>query len=164
MPSFQAGVGTTGDNKYYINAVSFSVCRTEYGWAGHTNNSGVWGSVREVVEQVSLHTVDKVMRGIKVKSMTNKKFPVSLDSVKVWRLNFPDNCYSLDLTNNREVREKGIKQLILDFYILKNYSVEILLEGQSLAGYRMIKAHRSQSMGDAIRLDDLGEKEFSKLI
>ena len=120
--------------------------------------------MREVVEQVSLHTVDKVMREILVKSMTNKKFPVSLDSVKVWRLNFPDNCYSLDLTNNREVREKSVKQLILSFNILKNYSVEILLEGQSLAGYRMIKAHRSQSMGDAIRLDDLGEKVFSKLI
>ena len=109
------------------------------------------------MEQVSLHTVDKVMRGIQVKSMTNKKFPVSLDSVKVWRLNVPDNCYSLDLTNNRDVREKGVKQVSLMFYILENFSVEIHLEGQSLAGYRMIKAHRSQSSGDAIRLDDLGE-------
>ena len=88
--------------------------------------------------------------------MTNEYFNVSLKSVKLWRLNFPSNCYSLDLTNNRDVREKGVKQLFLNFYILENYSVDIFPEGQSLASYRMIKAHRSQSSGDAIGLDDLG--------
>ena len=97
------------------------------------------------------------MKGMKVWSMTNQWFNISMDSVKVWRLNFPHNCYSLDLTNNRDVHEKGVKQLFLDFLILKNYSVEILLEGQSLAGFRIIKAHRSQSTGDAIRLENLGE-------
>ena len=90
--------------------------------------------------------------------MTNEWFNVSLEYVKVWRLNYPYNCYSLDLTNNRDVREKGVRRVFLRFYILKNYSVEIHLEGQSLAGYRMIKAHRSKSTGDAIRLDDLGKK------
>ena len=122
------------------------------------------GSVREVVVKISLHTVDKVMEGIKFKSMTNKEFDVSLDSVKVWRLNIPDNCYSLDLSYNRDVTEKGVKQMFLNLYILKNYSVGIILEGRSLAGYRNIKAHRSQSTGDAIKLDDLGEKILSQLI
>ena len=113
--------------------------------------------MREVVDEISLHTVDKVIKDIWVWSMTNERFNVSLTSVKVWRLNFPYNCYSLDLTNSSDVTEKGVKQLFLNFYIIENYSVEILLEGESLAGYRMIKAHRFQSTGDSIRLANLGE-------
>ena len=89
--------------------------------------------------------------------MTNQEVILSLDSVKVWRLNFPHNCYSLDLSKNRDVQEKGIKQLYLEFYILENYYVEIYVEGQSLASYRMIKAHRFYSTGDIIRLLDLGK-------
>ena len=84
--------------------------------------------------------------------------------MKVWRLNLPYNCYSLDLTDNRDVREKGVKQLFLNFNILdEKFSVGILLEGQSLAGFRKIKTHRSKSTGDAIRLDNLGERIFSQL-
>ena len=109
------------------------------------------------------HTIAKVMKGIKLRLMSNKDIDISLDSVKVWRLNSPYNCYSLDLTNNRDVREKGVKQIFLNFNILEEgVSVGILLEGQSLAGYRMIKAHRSQSTGDAIRISNLGEILLSK--
>ena len=115
------------------------------------------GSVREVVEQVSLHTVEQVVKQITVWSMTNEVFNISLDSVQVWRLNFPYNCYSLDLTKNSDVTKKGIKQLFFYFYLLENFSVEIILEGQSLAGYRMITDHRFYSAGDAIRLEDLGK-------
>ena len=134
--------------------------RSEYGWAGHTENSGVLGSVKDLVEEVTVHSVEQVIKGMKVWSVTNEWFNVSMNSVKVWRLNFPHNCYSLDLTNNRDIKEKGVKQLFLDFFILKNYSVDILLEGQSLAGFRIIKAHRSQSTGNAIRLDNLGDRTF----
>ena len=116
--------------------------------------------MKELVEQVTVHSVEQVMKGIKVWSLTNKWFNVSMDSVKVWRLNFPHNCYSLDLTYNRDIKKKGVKQLFLDFFILKKFSVDFLLEGQSLAGFRIIKAHRSQSTGDAIRLDNLGDRIF----
>ena len=133
------------------------VFSSEYGWAGHTDNSGVQGSVKEVVKQIRLHTMEQVMRGISVWSRTNEVFKVSLDSVKVWRLNFPYNCYSLDITNNRDVKEKGVKALFLKFNILEKYSVEVFLEGQSLASYRMIMDHRFQSSGDAITLVDLGK-------
>ena len=116
------------------------------------------GSVKELVEQISLHNVDKVMRGIYALSRTNEGFHVSLDSVKVWRLNYPNNCYSLDITNNRDVKEKGVMALFLQFNILEKYSLQVFLEGQSLASYRMIMAHRFQSSGDAITLDDLGKQ------
>ena len=109
-------------------AVSLPVFSSEYGRAGHTKNSGVQGSVKEVVEKIS-HTVDKVMNGMKLRSMTNEEVIVTLYSVKVWRLNLPNNCYSLDLSNNMDAREKGVKQLFLSCV-----SVGILLEGQSLAG------------------------------
>ena len=82
--------------------------------------------------------------------------------MKIWRLNYPHNCYSLDITNNRDVIEKGVKQLLFEFNNLENYSAEIIPEGQSMASYRMIMAHRSRSTGDAITLDDLGGKLISR--
>ena len=45
-----------------------------YGWAGQTENSEVWGTVREVGEEISLHTIDKVLKIIHVWSMTNEYF------------------------------------------------------------------------------------------
>ena len=63
--------------------------RSEYGLAGHTENSGVLGSVKDLVEEVTVHSVEQVIKGMKVWSVTNEWFNVSMDSVKVWRLNFP---------------------------------------------------------------------------
>ena len=90
--------------------------------------------------------------------MANKFMHVSLDDVMIMRLNYPYNCYSLDITNNNDIKEKGVKQLFLDFNIIEKVSVEILLEGHSLTSFRPIKAHRFHSSGADITLDDLGEK------
>ena len=69
--------------------------------------------------------------------------------------------YSLDLSKNSEVTEQGVQQLSLEFFMLENFSVEVLLEGESLAGYRPIWAHRSQSSGDRIGLENLGREALT---
>ena len=110
-----------------------------------------------MVESITLQSIEKVMKEIWLLTTTNDWVEVSLESLNVWRLNYPYNCYSLDLPKNGDVQAKGVKQLLLVFHMVENYSVEIFLEGQSLASYRMIKGHRSQTSGDAIRLDNLGK-------
>ena len=80
--SFLARACITGEIVFHNKAVILPVFSSEYGWAGQNKTSGpgplVYGSVKEVVEKISLHTVDKIMKRIKVRSMTNEEFDVSL--------------------------------------------------------------------------------------
>ena len=89
--------------------------------------------------------------------MTAEDFYISLDSVKIWLMNYPYNCFTLDLSNNTMVKKKGIKQIFLHFPILDNYSAEIYLQGKSLACNREIKSHKFFFSGPVIKLLDLGK-------
>ena len=46
--------------------------RSIEGWAGHTNASGVRGSVEETVEKLTLHSAEEVIDDIDIWTMTNK--------------------------------------------------------------------------------------------
>ena len=97
-----------------------------YGWAGHTSGAGpkVERSVGDVAEKVTLHTARQVMAEVKIASLNHRKLYITVDSVRVKRMNFPYNCFTLDLTNNTDVKETGIKQLFLEFFRLANQSME----------------------------------------
>ena len=125
-----------------------------YGWAGH---GGAPRTVEEVVARVRAHTQDQVITRIKVWTMEQQFVNISLDSVRLWRMNYPYNCYSLDLATVREVREMGVKQVFIYFPILANSSVELLLQGSTLACNRDIKSHKFYSSGSNIQLEDLGQ-------
>ena len=109
------------------------------------------------MKRIKLHSAEQVVEHIYILSITNEYYNVNVSSVNVLRLHCPFNCYSLDLSNNTFVMEKGVKQIFLYFYILENYSLEIVLQDHRLASYREIKAHKFQSTGAEITLDDLGE-------
>ena len=124
-----------------------------YGWAGQ---GGTSRSVEEVVARVRAHTVDQVISRIKVWTMDQQFVNISVDSARLWRMNYPYNCYTLDLATTREVREMGVKQVFIYFPIMVNSSVELLLQGSTLACNRDIKSHKFHSSGANIQLEDLG--------
>ena len=79
--------------------------------------------------------------------MTNDKdFNISLGSITVRRPNYPYNCFTLDLSQNTEVREKGIKQIFFIFHALEDQSVELLLIDKSLDSNRDIKKNKFFSL------------------
>ena len=126
-----------------------------YGWGGHTSSGGVRAGVREVLERVAPRNVHNVFGGVSIYSMTQEDIDISLDDhVKVQRVNFPDNCFTLDITNNSDVREKGIRQLYINFYNTKNSAVEVLVQGYSLVCDRIIKEHNFYSSGDQMTIDE----------
>ena len=116
-----------------------------------------------MVKRVTLHNPEQVIESIRLWSMANTWIDISLDSVKLWRLNYPSNCYTLDLSMNREVREKGIKQILFTFPLLENTSMELILKGASLICSREIKCHKFQSSGADIKLGTLGKIKFESL-
>jgi hypothetical protein len=125
---------------------------TILGWAGHTNTSGVQGSVAEVLSRVRGHTVEEVVKGVMVLGRDDTYVSINISDVRLRRVNFPDNCYTLDIASNPGVKEHGVKELLIGFTALENRSVEVQVQGSSLACDRNIKAHRFYSEGDKIRL------------
>ena len=130
------------------------------GWGGHTNTSGVRGEVKELMEKVQLHTVREVIDGIRVYSMKNDLFWISLASVSLWRINYPFNCFTLDLTNNTEVKEKGIRKIRIQFPMIQNTSVSILPQGKDWACNREINSNQFFSSGANVNLENLGEMKY----
>ena len=131
--------------------------KSVYGWAGHTEDGGVVDSVENIKETVTLHTAQNVLNSIQIWSTTAEDLKISHDSVKRWLMNYPYNCFILDLSNNMMVKKKGIRQLKFYLPIMAMYSVEIYLQGKSLACNREIKSHKFFSSGPDIKLLDLGK-------
>ena len=96
--------------------------------------------------------------------MANEWINISIDSVELWRLNSPYNCYTLNLSKNQEVREKGVKQVFIYFPALENTFMELLLKGASMICDREIKAHKFYSSGAVIKLEKLGKNDSFALI
>ena len=152
----EAGYPVTSDSDpfFYFSGQSL-YNSSDYGWAGHTNGSGVMATVEEIAKKVMLHTVEDVILRI----ITDDR-DVSLDTVKVWRMNYPDNCFTLDLTNNTKIREIGIKEMFFQFPNQQKHSVDIYMQGKSLACNREIKNHKFYSSGANIKESNLGSSIF----
>jgi hypothetical protein len=133
------------------------------GWAGHTNTSGVQGGVAEVLARVRSHAREDVITKIIIKTSNNEEMYVNVTNLKaaLRRVNFPDNCYTLDLTNITEVKEKGIQVIQIHDNRGHEQYVEFFFEGSSLTTDRIIKAHRLYSSGDKIEIkEQLKQNEF----
>lgn len=146
----EAGFDTTyGVYGYFSGQSRYN--QSLIGWAGHTNTSGVQGGVTEVFERVRLHKKSDIFKDIKIKNR-KKEWASVKNYVSMDQVNFQDNCYTLDLTKNTNVKETGMNKLFMEFYDLKEFTVDILVEGSSLACHREIKDHTFYFSGDSIKL------------
>jgi hypothetical protein len=127
-----------------------------FGWAGHTNTSGVLASVAEVLDMVRSHTPSDVMLWIAFETVTEEWIYLPIELIYLKSINYPHNCYTLDLTDNSDVREKGIKILMFQFHDMKNNSVEIKVEGSTLTSNIFITENAYFSTGDAIKMNVKG--------
>ena len=114
------------------------------------------GSAKEILKKAQLYKTEDVLDEIRFYSNGNEHITINLTSVKLLRINYPFNCFTLDLTNNTDVQRKGVKQLFYIFPIIENSSVSVLPQGKSLVCNREIKAHKLFSSGADLKLINLG--------
>jgi hypothetical protein len=125
---------------------------TILGWAGHTNTSRVQGSVAGVLRKVRAHTVEEVISQIELYGIDDVDYSIHLSNVHLGRVNYQDNCYTLDIASNADVKEHGVKQLYITFKSLESRSVAVYIKGRSISCDRNIKAHLLYSEGADILL------------
>ena len=103
-----------------------------------------------------------IFHRIRVWSHSNEWLDVPLSSVRIYRPNFPFNCFTLDLSQNSDIKEKGLKQIFFYFHSLAGTFMEMLIEDKSLACTREIKENKFYSSGPNIELKDLGNSTFTE--
>ena len=144
--------GYSAHNQYFKGRSKYN--KSVYGWGGHTNTSGVVGSVEHILNSISLHTVNSVFESIILSTLTYGHVNVT-ENIYIGRVNYPNNCFTLDITNNTDL---GIKQLTFHFRTLANFSVGVYAQGASLSTHRDIRVHNLYSTGDIMHLNANGTK------
>ena len=120
------------------------------GWAGHTKDFGVKGSVEKTFKKVRNHVVENVIRSITVDFETGEGFNIPLKHVTLKRVNYPHNCYTLDLTSVNHKRDESMKTLYIEFMSGNLEKVQIGLQGITLASNREIFDNSFHTKGDKI--------------
>ena len=148
------------DNAYDFFSGKSRFNSSLFGWAGHTAEGGVLGTVEQMINKVTLyHNPNQVIKAIRIWTNKNEFFKLSVDIVELRRLNYPYNCYTLDLSKSVKVQEMGVKKVFFYFRLLKNTSMELLLRGGKYdLQHRELKSHKFYSSGADIKLADLGSQ------
>jgi hypothetical protein len=139
---------------------------TMIGWAGHTNTSRPQADVNKILNRVRAHTLEEVVSDIRVYTYTEGIreglfFPINITEAHYLSVvNYPHNCYTLDLTRNSVVKEHSINALYISFSNFKrpsgkDLSVKVIVQDSSLVCDRNIKDHLAYSEGAEIRLDKM---------
>ena len=111
------------------------------GWAGHQNGSSVVDTdVAEIFERVQSHKSSDIVKEIIVNMKRGKSKNISVDQVHLSRVNFPNNCYSLDILDNPDMNTEGIKMVT---FVLRSQgeSTFVFLKGRSMNTDRDISDH-----------------------
>ena len=121
------------------------------GWGGHTRDSKALSSARNVLTAVSTDATD-VIDIINVVTRNDELelvFRSNLD-----RINWLDECRVLDLRNLGNLEAKGTKGIYIYFneakLTQKNITVEVQLQGQTLATRRNINGHQFYHSGEVM--------------
>ena len=135
---------------YFLGQSRFN--KSLFGWAGHTKQSGTIKSVEEVLEHVSDFKLENMVTNVDVYTRDGGHISIALEKLKLKSVNFPNNCFSMSLFTIAELKGKKIQQLFLSFSDLRNYTIQILLVGNTIDTGRLIREYSTASAGDVIEL------------
>ena len=127
-----------------------------FGWAGHTDQNASWATVPGTLEKIQINKVTDIIESVNIRLNTDPGAPVKWfflqDEIFLERVNYPYNCYTLDLTNDSRLLGQGLRTMNLKFKTKKQFqAVHIQLYGKTLAAHRQIFDHTVFSTGDMIK-------------
>ena len=127
------------------------------GWAGHTADFGVKSSVEEVLNKMRNHRIKDIINRSKVKFRSGKYQNVSKEQFHLAdRVNYPHNCFRLNLTFLNEIQEDRINTLEIHFNATKTHRIQVDFHGGSMIANRDIYDDTFGTTGDAIVVEKPG--------
>ena len=130
------------------------------GWAGHTEESGTYGTVEQVLAKIGDYKIENILDGVDVATKDGEGVNISLTHLNASRVNYPNNCHNLYLSQIPELKGKNIQRLFFNIGNLGNHSITVHFNGDTLDTRRNIMENSFQSFGDPIHLS---EEDVSKV-
>ena len=141
----EAGYDGKSPWKYFTGVSRFN--SSIVGWAGHTKDFGIKGSVEGIFKKVRSHVAEEVMSMIRVDFKTEESLYLN---TTLRRVNYPHNCYTPDLSSVTQLRDERIETIYLNFKSGNLEKVQISLQGSTLASNREIFDNSFYNKGDKI--------------
>jgi len=116
---------------------------------GHTNDSR---TVEEVLERVEGYQLENIIKEVFV--WDKNAIGIPLEYLKVSKVNYPNNCRSLDLSKVPELNSTSYKQFFIVIRELGDYTIAVHFNGKSLDTGRNIRENNLRSTGDDIILKE----------
>ena len=142
-------VGYTDPFDYFVGLNDSEGISLLYGWAGHSEDSGIFGTVEEVLAKISNYKIENIIQYVYVWA-DYEQIRIQLDYFDSSRVNYPHNCRSLVLSDVPELEGKDIQSLYLYVGDLGNHDLHVNLKGRTLECRRNINENSFDSIGDDI--------------
>ena len=113
------------------------------GWAGNST------SMKEFLKSVT-YSVEDIIQKVIVLNTENEQSEIDLEKIHVRKVNYPSNCFTLDLSKEPLLNESAIKTLRINFYNKEAVSTEVQLVGKNIFTERNINRLSIFSSGDRI--------------
>ena len=135
---------------YFLGKSRFN--RSIIGWAGHTADFGVKGSVQEVFNMVRTYNIEDIIAGSRIQFSSGWYQYLPLQQFHhAERVNYPQNCFRFNLTFLNEMRRwERVKTLELYFKTANIERVQLDFQGGSLKANRDIYDNAFDTIGDSI--------------
>ena len=133
------------------------------GWAGHTGSGEVISSVEKLFEGLTRKSsLENYLARINVTTLSGEKIPMHIDDLsKTELINYPDNCQTLDLTKNNQIKDERVKEIELKFHPPpKNVTIYVILLGKTSSCSRNLAELAFSQQGDRVELGRNWEKNF----
>ena len=138
------------------------------GWGGHSGKSLTKTNAKEVLDAARIDLMKDIFYKVSFTTIAGKRTGNLVDKFSLERINQVSNCHILNFTKVNKQEKKGIKwiQIRLSKEVMEknNLTVELKLQGQSLATSRDIVEHGFFSSGGPPMKLDHQDPKFLKYI
>ena len=166
MPALRRA-GYNNADGYFSGNSRFN--RSVVGWAGHTQDGKVVGKVEEIYDAVKQNvSLKNHYFYVQVTTLSGRKVTLDIDDiVQEEPINYPDNCQTLDVTKEYEMKMEGVKDIQINFKvnlnlnILPNISISVDLLGKSSACIRNLAEFAFSQSGERIVFGHFLDKRYA---
>ena len=135
-------LGYYGTFSYFLGRDHYGNESSTYGWAVHTNDPR---TVKEVVAKVTGYQLENIIEEVNMWSRELKdSIGIPLESLKVSKVNYPNNCHSVDLSEVHRKNGTSYNQLFVAIRELGDHTISVHFKGKSLV--KTIPTQNMQAM------------------